>query len=241
MRRSNLDNFSKEEIVSIVDSSNSMTEAITKLGYKKGCHGPLETLEKFLKQNGLESNFLALKERAKANTVKLAKNLNKKRDNDYNNEEIFTENSMFQRITVRRRILKYNLIPYQCAECGITNSYNDKPLSLQLDHINGINDDNRLENLRWLCPNCHSQTETFTSKDPNKIKTKQREQKIKVAKKEIEKKILIEERKKYFDSIDTMKYGWISKAEKDLGISHTQIRRWINKYYPELKRYQRGK
>ena len=41
----------------------------------------------------------------------------------------------------------------------------DKKLSLQLDHINGINNDHRIENLRFLCPNCHSQTETYAGKN----------------------------------------------------------------------------
>lgn len=43
--------------------------------------------------------------------------------------------------------------------------WNNKALSLQLDHINGVNTDNRVENLRWLCPNCHSQTDTYGSKN----------------------------------------------------------------------------
>lgn len=55
-----------------------------------------------------------------------------------------------------------------CAECGIGEEWNGKHLSLQLDHINGIFNDHRIENLRLLCPNCHSQTETFAGKRGNK-------------------------------------------------------------------------
>jgi DNA-directed RNA polymerase subunit RPC12/RpoP len=46
----------------------------------------------------------------------------------------------------------------------------NKEIILQLDHINGINNDNRIENLRFLCPNCHSQTETYTGKNTEGVK-----------------------------------------------------------------------
>ena len=48
--------------------------------------------------------------------------------------------------------------------CGLSEWINGK-LVLELDHINGDHTDNRIENLRFLCPNCHSQTETFRSKN----------------------------------------------------------------------------
>lgn len=53
---------------------------------------------------------------------------------------------------------------YKCAICGISE-WLGNPLSLQLDHINGISNDHRLENLRLVCPNCHSQTETFAGRN----------------------------------------------------------------------------
>jgi len=54
--------------------------------------------------------------------------------------------------------------------CGLTE-WNNKPISLELDHINGINNDNRLENLRIICPNCHAQTPTYRGRK-NVIKQK---------------------------------------------------------------------
>lgn len=58
---------------------------------------------------------------------------------------------------------------YKCESCGIAE-WNDKKLSLHVDHINGDADNNKPTNLRLLCPNCHSQTETFCGR--NKKNTK---------------------------------------------------------------------
>jgi hypothetical protein len=68
------------------------------------------------------------------------------------------------RSSVRKRIIKEGLILPVCSECNISE-WNGKKLSLHLDHINGENGDNRIENLRFLCPNCHSQTSTYAGKN----------------------------------------------------------------------------
>jgi len=75
---------------------------------------------------------------------------------------VFMNRSTVSPSTVRRMILKSGIIPYLCKKCGNTGSHLGIPLTLQLDHENGDCKDHRIDNLRWLCPNCHSQTETYS-------------------------------------------------------------------------------
>lgn len=85
-------------------------------------------------------------------------------------EELMVENSSITSMAnFKKRILKEGLLKYECAICGLTE-WQGKEIVLQLDHINGNNTDNRLENLRLLCPNCHSQTDTFAGKNAIRYK-----------------------------------------------------------------------
>ncbi len=65
--------------------------------------------------------------------------------------------------SVRKRLLHER--NHTCEECGIGNEHNGKPLSLELDHKDGNSKNNKIENLRILCPNCHSQTPTHRAKN----------------------------------------------------------------------------
>lgn len=88
------------------------------------------------------------------------------------NEVVFVKNSTYSnRTSLKKRLYKLGF-KEECSECGTGNEWNGKPITLQLDHINGIHDDNRLENLRIICPNCHSQTETFAGRTKGPVKTK---------------------------------------------------------------------
>jgi ribosomal protein S27E len=66
---------------------------------------------------------------------------------------------------LKKRLVKAGILKDVCAECGNEGIWYGKPLTLQLDHKNGDRTDNRIENLRVICPNCHSQTPTFSGRN----------------------------------------------------------------------------
>ena len=77
--------------------------------------------------------------------------------------ELVSERAKTRR-TVKRRLLQAGILKNVCEECGLAE-WRGKPLAIQIHHRNGNRDDHRVENLRMLCPNCHSQTETFAGRN----------------------------------------------------------------------------
>ena len=71
-------------------------------------------------------------------------------------EKILINGSYFQSFKLKKRLFVANLKPQHCEECGWAQITEGGYLPLELDHINGDRHDNRLKNLRVLCPNCHS-------------------------------------------------------------------------------------
>lgn len=67
--------------------------------------------------------------------------------------------------TVLSYIRRHNLLDDSCALCGLGATWQGRPLKLQLDHIDGNPFNNLFDNLRILCPNCHTQTDTFTGRN----------------------------------------------------------------------------
>lgn len=151
-----------EEFIDLVKSSLNTSEVLFKLGYttKGNSWGYSQ-----VKQRMVDLNLSGKDFRGKA--VAAAINDSKK----INKDKLFCKGSKHARNILRKTIIQENLIPYKCAICGITE-WQGKTLSLELDHINGENNDNRLENLRFLCPNCHSQTTTYGSRNQKITETK---------------------------------------------------------------------
>ncbi len=74
--------------------------------------------------------------------------------------DILILNSPYSRAYIRRYVFEKNVFEYKCDKCSLSNLWQNEKITLQLDHINGNFNDNRKENLHWLCPNCHSQQPT---------------------------------------------------------------------------------
>lgn len=86
-------------------------------------------------------------------------------------EEILVENSVYSSMSsLKKRLLKEGLLEERCYAdgCDVKKEWNGKPIILQLEHKNGKNNDHRIDNLCLLCPNCHSQTETFAGRNKGK-------------------------------------------------------------------------
>lgn len=151
--RSQLWNIPKETLEKLVEESNSVVEVCVKLGVDP-YNGSNKTVYRLINHY----NIPKPKYKTKGFLPRLSV------------DEIFTENSFVARNIVKRHLIQRNLIPYVCRDCGNTGSHNGKHLSLQLEHINAINNDHRLVNLCFLCPNCHSQTLTYAGKKNRKVR-----------------------------------------------------------------------
>lgn len=147
-----------EQFVSMLKNSTTISEVLFKLGYSvKGNSWGYSQVKRRMTDLNLDFSIFKGKNSIYKNTA--VKTITP--------EMLFKNNCKHNRNVLRRYIIKNRLIPYKCSICGLT-TWNNKTISLELDHINGINNDNRLENLRFLCPNCHSQTTTYGSRN-NKI------------------------------------------------------------------------
>ncbi len=85
-------------------------------------------------------------------------------------EKIFCQGSDYlNRDRIKKLLIEHKLVRNECALCGNPPVWLGMPLSLHLDHINGVFNDNRIENLQLLCPNCHTQTPSYAGRSSQKV------------------------------------------------------------------------
>ena len=148
-----INNLTDSEFISILKDSTSIAEVLFKLGYSVAGNTCGYNI---IKQRMLDLNI--------DGSIFKGKSIIKTNKNKYTYNDLFIENCKVSRHVLRSYIIRNKILEYKCSICECKN-WQGKELSLELDHINGINNDNRIENLRFLCPNCHSQTITYGSKN----------------------------------------------------------------------------
>ena len=209
-----------DEFKRIIKESKTYKEALSKLGYHHS-GGAYITLKKRIAALNISVKHMTPTARYGRPHRQIP------------NEEVFVK-GYCGGVKVRERVLKDKLVPYKCALCGQPPEWHGKKLTLTLDHINGDHYDNRIENLRFLCPNCDSQQSTYGAKNkkgygsnytPKKHEPKHTQVKSKKHPTVSPPRVTKEE---FMIALKTFKN--FTEMGKRFGVSDNAIRKWCRKW-----------
>lgn len=161
-----LRHITKTDLQAIVNSKSSISEVLEYFGYIPQRKDSRKLLNKLILELNIDLSIMHINQHNKFKKT-IHERSNKKNNalNYFKNEKFISGTFLF------KKIKEFRLIPITCNGCGIGEIYNNKPIKLQIHHIDGNNKNNEINNLMLLCPNCHSQTTTFcgrkNKKEPN--------------------------------------------------------------------------
>jgi len=229
----NNEKYDRDRLLKLVNESSNLSDVLKKLNIR-AAGGNFVTLKKWLNKYNIDtSHFFRDYSYLKSVNTKDLKN-------------ILVKESNFSRTSLKNKLYKEGVKQRVCELCGQNEEWRGKKMTLILDHINGIYNDNRIENLRIVCPNCNSTLDTHCGKNNSKKNIKkveygfnisdeinfqdiQTKEKIKsqynrriVARPEYE--VLLKE-------IDELGY---SSTGRKYGVSDNSIRKWV-KYYEKYE------
>jgi hypothetical protein len=141
--------YTEQQAREVVAASRSYSEALRRLGLCAS-GGNWLTLRLWTTRWGIPTNHFDPYASTAAASRSRARPL----------EEILVEGSTYSRGSLKRRLWSSGLKPRRCELCGQGELWRGRPMGLILDHVNGVRDDNRLENLRIVCPNCAATLDT---------------------------------------------------------------------------------
>jgi 5-methylcytosine-specific restriction endonuclease McrA len=150
--------FTKEQLIKACKESRSKREILTKIGLKE-TGGNYKQLDKYCREEKINIDHLKGQGWRKGSNKPVVK--------EKKLEEILIKDNFYNTHRLKNRLIKENIFEHKCYKCELKEWLN-KIIPLELEHINGISNDNRLENLTLLCPNCHAQTNTYRGKNIRK-------------------------------------------------------------------------
>lgn len=160
--------YDKEWLEELCAESFSLAEVLRKAGRKQG-GGAQQTLKNKIAEYNIDTSHftgqLWNKGKTKETDERIAAQA--KNGEKYSLKEVFCKNSLISQHGLRGYVQRYNIIEYKCSQCGCDGNWQGGQLKLELHHLDGDNHNNEVNNLTYLCPNCHSITENFRGK--NKI------------------------------------------------------------------------
>lgn len=161
MRKSKYWTEFNEEINKAIRESNTKIEVLRKLGVKTLSGTSYRNIDRYASKFEINLDHF----HTKPIDYKNRETGSRIRKTDL---EIFTVNSTSYGVRLKKRFIELTKCKVECSVCHI-DTWQGKPILLQLDHISGDSSDNRIENLRLVCPNCHSQTNTWCGKNIKRI------------------------------------------------------------------------
>jgi hypothetical protein len=212
--------YLKENFEPIIMNSKNLTEVLIKfnLGIKGNNR---KTLQKYIKLYNINiSHFETSNDRYERTIKYYLQNKHK-----ISLDKILVVNSTYSSTNdLKNRLYKERLKERKCEKCEQDENWNGEHISLILDHINGINNDNRFENLRIVCPNCNATLLTHCRGKMGLIKKiKSEKYKITLNRRKVERPLY----KQLLNEIKNLGY---CKTGRKYGVSDNAIRKWIKSY-----------
>lgn len=153
--KSKIELIGKDNLQKLLNESNTYGEVLEKIGLSVIANN-FKTLKKYNKLFDLSTDLIDEHRRQSMSCLKY--------DEITFKESLENGTCTLKPCRILQKLIKYNFKQYRCEICGIS-TWNGKQIVLELHHKNGIHTDNHINNLEILCPNCHSQTENFRSKN----------------------------------------------------------------------------
>lgn len=152
-----MERIASEELRTAVRASVSIRETLARLGIPEN-GSTYAGVKAAMRRHGIDATHFLGKGWARGTQGKV-------RNSGRSLEDVLVaESPTTNTARIRKRLLRAGLKDHRCEQCGL-REWQGAQIPLQLDHVNGDRRDNRLENLRLLCPNCHSQTETWCGRN----------------------------------------------------------------------------